>query len=233
MTLRPMEIRSKSFARIAGALYLLIAIFGAFSIGYVPSVIIDWTDAALTASNLMENLSLYKMGIFGDIVVLWLEVFLTAMLYVMLRPISATLSMIAALSRMGMVIVMAVNLLLNIMPIVVLQESPEAADTVMMFLEVHQMGVYIWQLFFAIHLLALGYMVAKSGLFPKTLGWAMFIGAFGYLIQALYWLTFTESAVISSIYIGLLVLVTIGELAFAFWLVIMGLNQKRWQALTK
>jgi len=74
MTTQSLAIKSKSYARIAGLLYLVIAIFGAFAIGYVPSVIIDADDATVTANNLMANNSLFNMGIFGDVVVLLVEV---------------------------------------------------------------------------------------------------------------------------------------------------------------
>ena len=83
---------TQSYARTAGLLYLIIAVFGAFAIGYVPSIIIETGDAATTANNLLANKALFNMGIFGDIVVLLVEVVLTAMLYVLFKPVSHTLS---------------------------------------------------------------------------------------------------------------------------------------------
>jgi len=230
MTTNTLEIPSKTYARVAGMLYLIIAVFGAFAIGYVPSVIIANGDAALTSQNLAANLGLFKLGIVGDTVVLLAEVALTAMLYVMFKPVSATLSLIAAWARLAMVVVMAVNLLINIMPVVLLMAATtpdgvaaENLQTVaMFFFEAHALGVFVWQLFFGLHLLALGYMIIMSDLFPKLLGWMLLLGSFGYSVQGLAELTHTQNPLLTIAIIGLLVLVTLGELGFAFWLLIKG-----------
>jgi hypothetical protein len=223
---------TQSYARTAGLLYLIIAVFGAFAIGYVPSIIIEAGDAATTANNLLANKALFNMGIFGDVVVLLVEVILTTMLYIMFKPVSPTLSLIAAWSRLAMVLVMAVNLLINILPVFLLSgaaylsvfETAQLQATALIFFEAHGYGIYIWQLFFGLHLLALGYMIIKSDLFPRVLGWMMLVGSFGYSIQGLVKIMHIDNSVISMVIIGLLVLVTIGELSFAFWLLIKGIN---------
>ncbi len=220
------------YAKVAGLLYLLIAVFGAFSIGYVPSVIVVPNDSAATAANLLAHPDLVRMGIVGDVLVLIVEVLLTAMLYVMFKPVSPTLSMVAAYARLSMVLVMAINLGVYIMPVVLVSgtsylnafEPAQLESAAMLLFEVHQFGIYIWQLFFALHLIALGYMVVRSDLFPKVLGWMMLVGSGGYFIQGLAAITFTESSIISILSIGLLVIVTLGELGFAFWLAIKGIK---------
>jgi len=223
---------TQSYARTAGLLYLIIAAFGAFAIAYVPSVVIEAGDPAATANNLLANKALFNMGLFSDVVVLLAEVTLTAMLYVMFKPVSPTLALIAAWSRIAMVLVMAFNLLINIMPVFLLSgtaylnafEPAQLQAAALIFFEAHAYGVYIWQIFFGPHLLALGYMILKSDLFPKVLGWMMVIGSFGYTIQALEKLMHIENAALSIAVIGMLTIVTIAELSFAFWLLIKGIN---------
>lgn len=224
------ETSPKSYARTAGILYLVIAVFGGFSIGYVPSVIIAAGDAAATASNIAANGLLYRAGIFGDVVVLLTEVVLTVMLYIMFKPLSPTLSTIAAWSRMAMVMVMAINLLLSILPLFLLGDTEfldvftteQRQASVLALFQAHGLGIFIWQLFFGLHLLALGYMVIKSDLFPRLLGWMMLVGSFGYSVQGLVKVLHVENAALSVIIIGLLTVVTLGELAFAFWLLLKG-----------
>lgn len=84
------------------------------------------------------------------------------------------------------------------------------------------MGVYVWQLFFSLHLLAIGTIILRFSLFPKGLGWMMGIGALGYLLEGLSKLTNFENVILSWAIIGLLVVVTLGELAFAIWLIAKG-----------
>ena len=223
---------TQSYARTAGLLYLIIAVFGAFAIGYVPSIIIETGDAATTANNLLANKALFNMGIFGDIVVLLVEVVLTAMLYVLFKPVSHTLSLIAAWSRLAMVLVMAINLSFNIMPVVLLSgaeylsafETTQLQSAALIFFEAHALGIYVWQLFFTVHLIALGALIIKSDLLPRILGWMIIVGSFGYFIQAIAKLMQIQNDTIAMIYIGLLVVVTISELSLAFWLLIKGVK---------
>lgn len=210
---------SKSFIRTAGWLYIVIAVAGGFSIGYVPSVINAGGDAATT---LADNTTLYRLGILGDIVVLLCELALTVMLYRIFKPASETLALIATYARFAMVGVMAINILLGVLPLYLIGLSTPMPEMVAALFEAKQIGVYVWQLFFSLHLLAIGTMILRYGLFPRLLGWMMGIGAFGYLLEGLSKLTYFENEVLSWAIIGLLVVVTLGELAFAIWLIAKG-----------
>lgn len=233
-----LERSPQTYARTAGILYLVIAIFGAFGIAYVPSVIVIADDGAATARNLLDHQGLFAAGVFADVVVLLAEVVLTVMLYELLKPVSRSLSMIAAFARLAMVLVMAVNILINLMPLVILTmpafaENFEAAqlETLALgFFEAHALGIYIWGILFGLHLFALGNLVCNSGYFPKVLGAMMGLGAFGYTVQGVAQITGVDNAILSIAIIGLLVLVTLGELAFAFWLLIKGLDVEKWRA---
>lgn len=89
-------------------------------------------------------------------------------------------------------------------------------------IEAHAMGVFVWQLFFGVHLLALGWLILKSDVVPHLLGRGLFIGAFGYLIQGIAKLTFVDVAAINYTFMALLVIVTISEISFGLWLLIRG-----------
>ena len=105
-------------ARIAGAFYLTIAVCGGFSIGYVPSQIVMAGDASSTAANLIDQLGLFRLGVLADSAVILLEIAITVILYQMFRTTSPRLSLIAMVSRLGMIVVMGINLLLWVMPYV-------------------------------------------------------------------------------------------------------------------
>lgn len=217
--------------RTAGILYLIIAIVGGFGIGYVPQAIVVVGDAAATATNLATQTGLFKLGVFADMVLILLELALTAILYVLFRAVSPALSMLALISRAGMIIVMGLNILIWVMPLILLKDSAGLAGSeglAMVFFAAHDLGIYIWQLFFGVHLLAIGWLILRSDLVPHLLGWGLFIGAFGYLIQGMVKLTLIDIASLNLAIIGLLIIVTISEIAFAIWLLIWG--QKRLQA---
>jgi hypothetical protein len=229
MTNDPQTRLNPKDARIAGALYLPIAVCGGFSIGYVPSQIVVAGDATTTAANLMDQLGLFRLGVLADSAVILLEIAITVILYQMFQSASPRLALIAMVSRLGMIVVMGFNLLLWVIPYVLLTqpmgfEQAESQAFAQVFFEAHALGIFVWQLFFSAHLLALGWIILRTQLVPHLLGWGLFIGAFGYQVQGLVELTFTDVAVLDIIIIGLLVIVTLSELSFGLWLLARGMR---------
>ena len=213
-------------ARTAGALYLAIAVCGGFSIGFVPLQIVA-DDAATSSANLLANQSLFRLGVVADSLVIMFELAITAVLYQMFRHVGPKMAMVALISRAGMIMVMGINILLWVMPYILLTRetgwnATQLDDLVQMFFGAHATGVFVWQLFFGMHLLALGWLILKSDVVPHLLGWGLFVGAFGYLLQAFVELTFTDIAALDYAYIALLVIVTVSEISFGLWLLIRG-----------
>ncbi len=221
-------------ARQAGLIYLLIAVFGAFAIAYVPSQIIVAGEEQATLANLQSQAGLFRAGIFADMMVILLEIELTAILFFLLRPVNPVRSMIAAAARYGMVIVMLINLMLNITAFMMAEGALSGSPaTILTLFEVHAMGVYLWGVLFGSHLLVVGMLVYRSDYLPRMLGGALVIGAFGYLIEGLSQIMGLEYVIPSWLVIGLLTLVTFAEIGFALWLLIKGLDEEKWRkALT-
>ncbi len=231
-----LQTAPKTYARYAGLLYILIAIAGGFSMGYVPSVIMADGNALETVNNILANQGLVRLGILGDIIVFLCEIALSVMLFRLLKPIGETMSLTAALARIGMAVIIAVNAILDTVPLILLSDASyleafEAAQLhalVMVFIELEANGVMVWQMFFGLHLAVMAYLVMKSGYFPKILGLMMLVGSFGYTLQSLTTVIALDVQILSWLVVGLLVVVTIGEISFAFWLLIKGLNVDVW-----
>lgn len=223
-------------ARTAGALYLAIAVCGGFSIGYVPLQIVG-SDAASSGASLMAQQGLFRLGVLADCAVIWSELAITVILYHLFRDVGPRMAMVALVSRAAMIVVMGVNVLLWIMPYIMLTDQtgpvPQVTQALIQFcFDAHAMGVMVWQLFFGVHLLALGWLVLKSPHVPNILGHGMLIGAFGYLIQGADALTFTDIAALDYAVIALLVIVTFSEVGFGLWLLVRGGRKARHTALT-
>ena len=226
----------KNTARIAGFLILLIAILSPFSILYLPSTLIVPGDAAATASNVMASDGLFRLGIIVDSVVVLLEIVVIAILYVLLRPVNRTLALAAAFARLAMTIVMAVNvfnslgvlLLLGDAEYLTVFEPGQLHALVLLFLNLHESGVYIWQVFFALHWVAVGYLVFKSGYFPRILGVLLMVTCLGYLMDS-FGMLFPSSGALSMVSSAVLAVGVIGELSFTLWLLIKGVNVEQWE----
>ncbi len=222
--------KSRSYARFAGALYLSVAFIGPFSILYVPSQINVAGDAAATMANLVTHRGLYMAGLAGDAAIMLIELALAVMLYFMFKPVNATGAAIAGLSRFMETAVMAVMLLLSAAALgfadpasapMGFDEAQRAGMTGMM-LHLHDAGVWVWQVFFALHLAVLGQLIVRSGLYPRLIGWAMSLGGIGYLLDSLHKFALPEADLLGMITGVFLAVVSLAEISFALWLLIRG-----------
>jgi len=227
--------QSRSYARAAGAFYLTIAVAGGFAIGFVPSQLNVAGDAAATVDNILAHRGLFQLGIAGDVVMMLAEVMATAMLYFMFKPVNATLSLAAALARFAMVGVMAAMLFFNAAALALADpngaldgfSADQRTDLAGLMLQVHDAGVWIWQIFFTLHLVLLGHLVVRSGVYPRLLGHALTLGAFGYILDSIHAFAVPDAALLGQIRIGLLVIVTLAEVGFALWLLFRGPRHDR------
>ena len=93
----------KETARVAGFLYLLVAVFGAFSLVYVPSVLIVPGDAATTTNNILASESLFRLGIVSALITQTVQILLVLTLYKLLKPVNRNHSFCSvSLSRCSM-----------------------------------------------------------------------------------------------------------------------------------
>jgi hypothetical protein len=221
---------SRNYARIAGALYLTIAVSGGFAIAYVPEAINVADDPAATLANISAMRGLFLAGIGGDVVMMLSEVLITVMLFFMFRGVSPTLSGMAALARLSMVAVMSAMLFFSAAVFTLATDAsflsgftaPERASLAELFTYLDAVGVWIWQLFFALHLVLLGILILKSGAYPRLFGYGMTIGAIGYALDSLYAFALPEVTLLGLARIGLLAIVTLSEVGFALWLLLRG-----------
>jgi Domain of unknown function (DUF4386) len=219
-------------ARIAGGLILIIAIFAPFSMVYVPSTLVVPGDAATTAKHILMSEGLFRLGIASDAVVFLIEIAVTVLLYVLLKPVSKTLSLVAAFSRLAMTIIQGINLLNHFLVLLVLGSAgyltafpPDQRQAlVLLFLNAHQSVVLIWGLFFGLHLLVLGYLVYRSSYIPRILGVSLILAALCYLTQSFGTILLpTYQEIFAAV--GFLSII---EVAFPLWLVIKGVNAEQW-----
>jgi hypothetical protein len=87
-------------------------------------------------------------------------------------------------------------------------------------IELHQQGYLIAQIFFGLFLLPLGYLVYRSGAFPRLLGIILIIGCGGYLTDIVT--IYLAPGFTSSLSTPFATLAGLSELLFLLWLVIRG-----------
>ena len=220
-------------ARFAGILYLLLAIFGAFGILYIPSLIVSG-DAAATVNNIMASESLFRLSFVSGLIGQTVFILLVLVLYKLLKPVNknhALLMVIFALVSVPITMLNQVNqfavlLLLSGADYLTVITQDRLHAQVMFFLDLSEAGVSIVQIFWGLWLLPFGYLVFKSGYLPRILGVLLMIGCFGYLIDFFTFFLLPNFDRTISQFTG------IGELLFPLWLLIRGVNVEQWEKRT-
>jgi len=92
----------------------------------------------------------------------------------------------------------------------------------MFFLNMNEQGVVIATIFWGLWLFPLGYLVYKSGYFPRIIGVLVMMGGFGYVLDASTHLLLSNYANYEAILSPVVLLLTIGEILFMGWLLFKG-----------
>ncbi len=170
----------KRIARIAGVLYLIVAIFAAFPYSVFNGLYIAG-DAAATAANVVAKAGVVRIAVVFDFVMVTAWVFLALALYRLLRHVhqGAARAMVV-LVAIGAGIV-SLNTVFEFEGMRVATDGSYAAALgtgganalVLMLLDTQRYGASVSSIFMGLWLVPLGYLAYKSGLFPKALGVAL------------------------------------------------------------
>jgi hypothetical protein len=217
-------------ARVAGVLYLIIFSLGIFGELFVRRSLIVPGDAATTFDNILASESLFRLALVTDLIRSACFLLLPLVLYRLLKPVNKTIALlmvIFALVNIGIAMLnmlnyFAVLLLLSGADYLTAFEADQLHAQVMFFLDLHDYGAFIPQ-FLSLWLLLVGYLVFKSGFLPRILGILLIIGGLGFVIDSVTFVLFPNFDVTISLF-------TIwGELIFALWLLIKGVNVEEWE----
>src|SRR5215831_11289380 len=78
---------TKKTARLAGLLYLLSSIPGAFALLYLPGKLVVKGDAAATADRIRGSETLFRAGIAAELLGMTLFIFVALVLYRLFKPV--------------------------------------------------------------------------------------------------------------------------------------------------
>ena len=235
MTTRTIGTSPSVYARIVGALYLLIFFIGPFAFFLGRTSVVVPGDPAATVDNLMASETMFRLGMVAETVIVLVEIIVSAILYALFRPVNRPLSLAAAFARFAQAILQAVNLFTAVPALLLLGgvgyltvfDPDQLNALVLLFLETNAFVIIIWGLVFGFHLLLLGYLVYNSGFLPRILGILLIIGGVGYLAQSYGHILVPQyDEILSTVVI---VLSIPGELAFTVWLLWKGVDVEQWE----
>jgi hypothetical protein len=237
MTTHTVETSPQIYARIGGILYLIIIVAGALGEIFIRGKLIVSGDAISTANNIMASPLLWRTGIAGDLLMHVCDVPLMLIFYLLLRPVNKNLALLAVLFNLIQTAVLVVNKLTLLMPLFLLGnaeylkafEPKQLEALAYLSVRAHDYGFGIGLIFFGFTCLVLGYLIFRSGYFPKILGLLMAIAGLSYLTNSF-------TLILAPTYAGrifpVLVLALIGELSLCLWLLVKGVDEQQWKNQT-
>jgi hypothetical protein len=238
MTDQTVENSPQRYARTGGALYLAIIVLGAFAEGFVANKLLVPGDAAATAHNILASPGLWRLSVAGDLIVVLCAVPLLWIEYLLLRPVSKQLVLLAVLFNLVSLAVEAISkvFLLVVMPTLGSADfarafEPQQLQILANFaLESHNIAFNIALIFFGFTCVVNGYLIFKSGYLPKVVGILMQIAGLSYL-TACFAVLFAP-AFADLIMPAILLPPLVGESSFCLWLLVKGVNVAKWKQRT-
>jgi hypothetical protein len=218
------NVSLRSAAVISGFALLTSVIAAPFAELYAFPRLVVPGNAIETAKKILSNQSLFVLVIFAYLLTFICDVIIAWATYILLKPVNGPLSLLTAGLRLIYTIV-ALVALNNLVTVYRLLTAPEFKDVfepqqlyaqVFLYLRVFRYHWYFGIIFFAFHLLFLGFLVMKARFIPGILGIILMITGIGYLLTTL------KPYLFPTINVDFASYTFYGELIFMLWLLIRG-----------
>jgi hypothetical protein len=227
--------RPRRTARLTGLLYL-VTIAGGMAGLTIGEALYSKGDAAATAGLILGSEGLYRLGLMAVLIGVMAYVAVTALLYELLRPACRTLSLTAAFFSLVGCAAWAGGAVFGALPLTLLKPWPALqalpADHLQaMAMIAIRMNDVCWEVgmaFFGVYCILLGALVMRSRFIPGFIGVLLFLAGSSHLIGV--GLTFLFPAWLPVIAPWTNPLGIAGEGGLTLWLLVMGVNERRWRA---
>ncbi len=229
------EASPRVLSRIGGVLYLIIIVLGIVGEAFVRDRIVVPGDATATAANLRSMESLWRFGIAAELFLLICSVVLALILYVLMRPVSKDLALLAAFFNLVSLSIEAAYSLQLVEALFPLGNAgylkaftPEQLNAMAsLSAKSHVYGFGVALIFFACFCFVIGYLIFKSDYLPKVVGVLMQIAGLSYLTNGFALVLAPNFA--GRIFLAIAVPAFIGEASLCLWLLVKGVNVPKWE----
>lgn len=228
---------ARIYARTGGILYFVLILVGMFAELFVRGTLIVSGDAAATAHNLIAHQQLWQAGIVADLLMHLLDIPIMLVVFVLLSPVSKNIALFALLFNIVQTAVLVANKLNLIAALLPLQTAAYLKDVALpslysqtyLSIRLHDIGFGVGLLFFGCTCLINGYLVRKSGYFPRTIGFLLQIAGICYLTSSFVLLL--EPGFHNPVFPAIMLPCFVAELSFCFWLIFKGVDAVKWQQM--
>src|SRR5438067_2911478 len=230
-----MTSNPRLIGRILALLTLVLIISGVFAQGFVSNRLIDFSNAATTANNILAHRGLFQLGFTVFLIEMASQVATAALWYLLLRPVNRSLALVAAFIELGGALVKTFARVFFIAPLWVLLRAdgmsaalhgftPEQVQSIaLVLLRVNDSGAATGLAFFGFSTMLNGYLIFRSTFLPRWLGVLS-------MICGVLWLTFLYPPLGSRVFTYAAPVGLLSVVVMILWLLIRGVDEDKWRS---
>lgn len=214
-------------ARIAGWLYLLLAVTAPIRLIYIPGALFVHDNAPATSANIAAHMGLFRLGIACDLFTGTISLFLTLALFRLFKGVNMVYAVLMTVLGLMDTPLYFFNVLNDVAALLLVQggeflsafTDPQRASLAMLYLRMHGQVVNYSQIFWGLWLFPLAILVIRSGFIARFIGYWLILNGIAYLALSATGLFFPQyDQWVSSFAFP----AQLGEIALVLWLVIFG-----------
>lgn len=229
----------RTLARLTGLFFLLTILGGIVAQAFISQRLINFSDAAATANNILTNKGLFQLGFTIYLIEMACQVATATFLYQLLKPVNRTVALLAVLLELTGIGIKTVARVFYIAPLFVLGASPSVGSAAvssvlsgftteqlqsiaLVLLKVNDQGAAVALAFFGFSTPLFGYLIYRSKFLPRWLGVLVMVAGLG-------WLTFLYPPLG---YRAFMIIAPIGLLSAVvkiLWLLIRAVDEDKWR----
>ncbi len=223
-------ISNKSLARIAGFCYLVVIATGLFSEVFVRQTLRVSNDALTTAHNIQNNEMLFRWGFVADLINFVVGIPTILIIYHFFKNSNKILLQIALALVIIQTAIIAVNLLNQITPLLLLAndtylntfQQSQLATLSLLSLNIQSQGYAIGLVFFGFYCILIGFVIYKTNAMPRVIGVLYATAGLCYLINS--FTMFLSKGFANPLFIYFAIPIFLGELSLCLWLLVKGID---------
>lgn len=226
------RIQPLFYARLAGFLYLIIIVGGVFAELGVRQRVFVPNDPSATAANILANEQVYRWGFAAQLAPLLCNMVLAVLFFELLRIVNQRIALMVVFFSLVGSAVEASGLLAHYAPLTLLKRGAELGlDRHMleahsyMALSLQGIGFSVALTFFGGTCIARGWLIIRSGFFPRVIGLFLMMEGVAYLVNSFG--NFLAPAFAARFFSVLLVF-GLAEVALCLWLLFRGVDVRKW-----
>jgi hypothetical protein len=218
-------IEPNRYARIGGALYLVIIVAGIVGPLLTTGQLVVEGDAGATARNIAGSPGLWSFGIALNVVMQICDVPVMLILFLLLSPINLHVALGALIFNIVQTATLVANQLTLVTAQLISTGQPALTDAA---IQAYSYGEALGLVFFGFTLLGVGHLIRHSGYLPWALGLLVQIAGVCYVVNSFMLVVAPELASIV-----FLIPAFVAELSLALWLLIKGVDGSSWELLAR